>query len=59
MSFLFNLVLVVIIWCVQAVLVIARLVVTIVMSIGITIIFIPVLLFNLAVDRKADDDSNF
>ena len=59
MSFLFNLVLALIIWCVQAVLVVARLVVAIVMGIGMAIIFIPVLLFNLWVDRKADDDNNF
>ena len=59
MSFIFNLVLAVIIWCVQAVLVIAKLVVAIVMGIGIAIVFIPVLLFNLWVDRKADGDNNF
>jgi hypothetical protein len=59
MSFLFNLVLVVIIWCFRLVLVIANLVIAIMVGIFMTIIFIPVLLFNLAVDRKADHDSNF
>jgi hypothetical protein len=39
----------------------ANLVVAIVMGTGIAIaiIFIPVLLFNLWVDRKTDDDNNF
>jgi hypothetical protein len=49
----------VILGCVQVVLFIVNLVVAIVMGIGIAIIFIPVLLFNLWVDRKTDDDNNF
>jgi hypothetical protein len=58
MSFIFNLVLAVIIWCVQVVLFIVKLVITIVMSIGFAIVFIPVLLFNLWNDSR-DDDAKF
>ena len=45
--------------CVQVVLFIVNLAVSIVMGIGIAIIFIPVLLFNLWVDREVGDDNNF
>jgi hypothetical protein len=49
----------VIMGCVQVVLFIVNLAVSIVMGIGIAIIFIPVLLFNLWVDREVGDDNNF
>jgi hypothetical protein len=59
MNLIFHLLMSVILGCVQVVLFIVNLVVAIVMGIGIAIIFIPVLLFNLWVDRKTDDDNNF
>ena len=59
MNLILHLLMSVILGCVQVVLFMVNLVVAIVMGIGIAIIFIPVLLFNLWVDRKTDDDNNF
>ena len=58
MSFIFYLLMTAIMGCLQVVLFIVKLVVTIVMSIGFAIVYIPVLLFSLWNDSR-DDDAKF
>ena len=57
MNLIFHLLMTVTMGCVQVVLFIATLAVAIVSGIGFAIIFIPVLLFNLWVERKAEKDT--